>query len=341
MKQLCLNREVLYNHLDKHISKQYDIKIDKKSKLIKIDLIKTGEDPGQILIYENIDGTTTMVPGKNIHIATSVAKDLIQASRTSTLKDRSFYLKAIRQEDFDIIIEFLVESGNCIESDIVDSTGRRTVKIIGKQNDTITLFHHRNKSFQARGKHIVVFSQLIDILTELLAFGDIIEAQLKFYETGLTEADIKGELETRLPTTYKYLEDKIKIIIAPSIALNKINLEIEDYSLFAFPILRGLEGILKSILLKNGIRIDNNGFNIFIIEAGKYHLNAESKETITDIRTRTIIEMLYNIFHELRNNIFHVDTTIVTTRILTKFEAEKVIDKVFDTIEKAEYCLRK
>lgn len=336
MKGLSLDREKLKKIIT-DLGGKYDIEVTEKPNGLTIYKFRaTGISPASLNVYNIKDGTTTLQykTGANQDLSLEIANLIKDNCSIKEFKSNSFYLKSIRDEDFETLIEFLGEE-NTIESDSETDKKHRTVKIKGHQGDTLTLHRHSNGSFQAQGKPRLLFNDVICLLSDLMPFKDVIESQLSFYETNLTSGDIIGELEIKLPVSWGHIDDKIKIILSPSIAITKTDLQLDDYSFFAFPALRALEGIMKQFFRDNDILINNkDGFHEYILNRGlKTILTEKSKEKINCQKTQKAICDIYSFYSINRHSLFHVEGTIVNTKVLSYQEARHIIDYAINLIE--------
>lgn len=337
MKSLNLNREKCHSLID-GLKDTFQIeKTQKSENLISYKFIVTGEQPALLNIYENIDGTTTLQhkTGKNQDLSLKIAEKIVAECSIKEFRATSFYVKSIRDEDFNTIIEFLVENQNVIEQDNEDERGKRQITIRGKQGDKIVITKHSNNSFQVQGKPKLLFQEIIEILSDLMPFKDVIEQQLAFYEIELTSADIIGELQTRLPNSFDKLEDKLKTIIVPSLALSKMHIELDDYSAYAYPCLRGLEGIIKQIFINQGVTVfGREGFGTYFVKIkGKYVASDTLNDAISDIGVRDKLCKLYKYYNRHRHGLFHIDDIIVTSKIISLEEANNIITKTLELID--------
>ncbi|MFZ4263769.1 type II toxin-antitoxin system RnlA family toxin [Sphingobacterium sp. HJSM2_6] len=343
MKKLRLNRELYYNYIKSELFQEFQYTIEDKPNNLKIvKFIKTGEAQAQLNIYENNDGTTTLqyAVGQNQELSKKIAEELVSVSSIKEFKAHSFYIKTIRDEDFDAFVEIIVEFGNVIENFITE--GNKTILTLrGKQGDKIVVTKHINNAFQVQGKPMLLFNEIIVVLSEFLAFDEIIQQQLKFYESNLTTADIRGELENRLPNICGLLEDKLKVIITPSLALQKMQVELEDYSAFAYPILRSIEGVLKQIFLKYGKDIDyKEGFGEYLIkEKSAYILEEEFRMEINNPAIETKICNLYKYYNIYRHSLFHIDDDVLSSKVITLQEANNIITTSLTLIDDCSICL--
>lgn len=343
MKKLNLNRELYHNHIKNKLSLEFQYTVEDKPNNLKIvRFIKTGEKQAQLNIYENIDGTTTLhyAVGQNQDLSKKIAEEIVSVSSIKEFKAHSFYIKAIRDEDFDAFIEIIVEFGNVIEDEKSEGK-KRIITLRGKQGDKIVVTKHSNNAFQVQGKPMLLFNEIIEVLSEFLTFDEIIQQQLNFYETNLTTADIRGELETKLPNICNLLEDKLKVIITPSLALQKLDVELEDYSAFAYPILRSIEGVLKQIFLKYGKEVDyKDGFGVYLIkEKAGYILEEEFKKEINNSAIESKICNLYKYYNIHRHSLFHIDDDVVNSKVISLHEANNIISTSLTVIDDCSICL--
>ncbi len=343
MRKLNLNRELYQNYINNILSKEFQHSIEDKPNNLKIlKFIKTGAKQAQLNIYENLDGTTTLhyAVGQNQELSKKIAEDIVSISSIKEFKAHSFYIKSIRDVDFDAFLEIIVEYGNKIADERCEGN-RRLLTLRGKQGDKIVVIKHNNNAFQVQGKPMLLFNEIIEVLSDFMTFEEIIKEQLKFYETNLTAADIRGEMEAKLPNICNLLEDKLKVIITPSLALQKIDIELEDYSAFTYPILRSIEGVLKQIFLKYGKEVDyKKGVGEYLIkEQGVYILDKEFKNEINNPAIESKICNLYKYYNMHRHSLFHVDDDIISSKVISLQEANNIITTSLSVIDECYICL--
>ena len=141
MKKLNLNRESYQAYIAEELSQTYQHTIEQKPGNLKIcKFLRTGEQQAQLNIYENLDGTTTLhyAVGPNQDLSRQIAEGIVQRSAIKEFKSHSFYIKSIRDEDFDALIEVICEYGNTIENE-TNVGNKRLIKFKGKQGDTIVV----------------------------------------------------------------------------------------------------------------------------------------------------------------------------------------------------------
>jgi len=141
-----------------------------------------------------------------------------------------------------------------------------------------------------------------------------------------------------MPSAVKFLDGKILKIMTPALALNVINIDLDDYSCFSFPALRGLEGYVKQLLKANYKEYKNtsNIGALFRHQDGQpfFHLQKFVKNEINCVNTIEAIEISYNLYFSRRHPYFHIDKHIETTPIIeSKEDAQSINVEILTTIE--------
>jgi hypothetical protein len=114
--------------------------------------------------------------------------------------------------------------------------------------------------------------------------------------------------------------------------LRKLDIPLADYSCFAFPALRGLEGYVKLLFAENlNITIGKDGFGIHLSKDLELKFDIRAK---TEIKICHAIENSYKYYRSQRHGLFHSDAIPTMTRIISdKNEANTIIEKTIQIIE--------
>ena len=144
-----------------------------------------------------------------------------------------------------------------------------------------------------------------------------------------------------MPLSFGNLKPMIKILISPSIALIKLDIELEDYSVIAFPALRGLEGYLKSLYQSKGIIIGNAGFTPYLSTHNYATVSTHTRDIINCDKTCTAINQCYRIYKNQRHGLFHANGILANTRIIPdRTEAVTIVNDIINQIETSENEIR-
>ena len=104
MKKLNLDRGKLTETIEQ-LKEEYKISIENKPNLDIYKFDKEGVPQASLNVYNNADGTTTLhhKTGANQKLSLEIANHIKNNCLITEFKSNSFYLKAIRDEDFDVL----------------------------------------------------------------------------------------------------------------------------------------------------------------------------------------------------------------------------------------------
>ncbi|GIO06268.1 mRNA endoribonuclease LsoA [Brevibacillus reuszeri] len=293
--------------------------------------------------YYNGDGTTTIYPGAGKHtdlslkIATEILSKLEFKEKDAIGK--SYSITSLESEEFELIKEYL-ESLEGVELINFNSNNNYFLyQYQSKIGDKITLKYYGNQTLQVQGKPLYLYQEVTCLLSQYFPFDEMIRKQAEFFNVSINPVEIRNEMQELLPTAYNILDEQLRKIMSASLAYQKIDMELEDYSSFVFPVLRTLEGYIKFLFSTKNITVDDkDGFNYFKKVSGIYVLTFDTKQTLNCSKTESAIEKCYNYFKKHRHGLFHTSSIAVATRTLdTKQSADKIINEVFALIEDT-YC---
>ena len=289
-------------------------------------------------VYFKADGTTTIMykTGKEQDIGLEIATFLKEELLISDLKTVSFSLKSISDENFNILLEYLQEQDIKIDSESKPSGSKYTLESVYNDKFTITRYNNNNTLFQ--GKPLYIFSEIKIFLSDILNIEQIIDVENAIYKINIDPTDIRDELAITLNQSSSYLCETTKKMLTSALVFNKLDVELEDYTAFAFPALRAMESYIKKQLKDEGINIGDK-FHQFTKISSSYVLTDEYRSQINCMHKERSIETCYNYYHVNRHTLFHTPAIGAVARVLNKDEASVIINKVFEIIERT-YCER-
>ena len=295
-----------------------------------------GEIEASLNIYYTKDGNTTLLTstGKNHSLSEKIATHIVNECEYKNVPGKSLYLKKITDQEFDDLLEFLKGYEVKFEEGSVIPHGKQ-LKVISQYGDYLYINKYDSGSFQVQGTSKIAKAWVIEGLTNLLPYKEVIDIQLKSLDVVVTTDEVINELQQVLPSAYSFLGETLVAITSPAIALKSINIELKDYTVFVFPALKGLESYIKKLFLTNGITITRDGFNEYFQVSSKVKLTEESKKIINNHTVIKAIEDSYAYFKKQRHGLFHVDGTIETARLIeSKKESEDILEDIFNVMEK-------
>jgi len=337
-KNLKLNKDLIPNCILKATNKTIKptVRTNYKTKIIRYLL-----DSDSILdLYCNIDGSTTISwSGKEPDFAELVATD-IKDTCTVNLPDptRALYLKNMTQENFDSIIDRF-QQHNLTVTNNEDTQHAKRYTINNTTNESIKVHYFPTTgALNFQGKGYSIYSDILEGLEETASVSDVIDSNLTVNNIeSITKTDLIRSMQEAMPSTYTFLNGPIINIMASSFFLTRIeNDGLADYSWMIFPMLRGLEGAIKKMLLLRGISVNKSFGEVFKpISQGSttYEFLECHSNSIADANYCNELIKCYHYLIANRHGIFHINGTINTTRLLTRENALDMFNEIIELIE--------
>lgn len=195
---------------------------------------------------------------------------------------------------------------------------------------TITLFKSGKKKILVQGANSLLLQMVISFIFELVGIDKVEPVLSDAYNIKIDPKEISDCFNDICPTLPTGYPENVKRLIKQSIINLKYSVESEEYSQYAFPALRALEGHMKYIFSKSGIIVTKT-FDMFDRNYTSNCYELKSTYNIKDVNTKNRLEEYYNYYHATRHTIFHfgeiIGSTDTTRMIETKEEADEIIKR--------------
>lgn len=286
-------------------------------------------------LYYNKDGTTTITPtGQNQEISSALKKLVENTSHKKADITATYTFKNVPQQWLEKLVEYLSSLDN------VSFTAKKhetlpshiSYQFISNLGDKLTVNVYDNKTLTLQGKPAYLYGEAISLLSycSSISFNQIVETSNAFHGMDIKPSVVRDDIKGFMPNAYNNIDDTIIKILSPSVLLKKVSCELEDYSCYAFPALRALEGYIKYIFGLKSISVGHTFHGIF----NNGTLIAGISQTINNIVIQGQLERLYDFFCSNRHVLFHTDAVLIGTTILTdKHEADMIVNQVLYLIE--------
>jgi hypothetical protein len=293
-----------------------------------------GQKPARLHVYNKNDATTTLNPnvGANQVVSHALAEHVALACRKVQFEQKPLGVNFLSEENWRFLVEYLQEEGYKVTKGAVPYGER--FDVWKAHGDTVNINRYDSGRFLMQGKarnlYGIVAAALCDLVPDKKA---IVQAQLQSFSIeGINAVDLLEELRQLVPNAVEILGDTGMAFIAPSLAYIKIDLNLPDYSSYAFPALKGLEAYMKSILSAHGYIIGNkDGMKkVFISEA----LLPSVRTKIACQATTRALEESFKLYNLHRHGLFHADGVPALSRLIeTRAEAITIVHAVLHCIE--------
>lgn len=299
-------------------------------------VMSAGGKEAMLNLFFNNDGTTTITPtGKNTDIS-SVIKAILeeQCEFSSLAEGKSYPIRNLPQEWAEKIVQYLssLENVSVEECTINTVPVHRTYVFTSNIGDRLTINVYETGTLTLQGKPAYLYGEAISFLSYCkdVSVDDIVDSINSFHDVNVKTSEVRNDMEVLMPRAYGKIDETILKLLSPSLSLRKVNIELEDYSCYAFPALRALEGYIKYLFGLKKVKVGHTFGEVFERESLKSNIAIKiGNETF-----QRELERLYGYFKGSRHVIFHTEQTLIGTTIIEdKHEADEIINTVINLIE--------
>lgn len=209
---------------------------------------------------------------------------------------------------------------------------------LNEEKTQISLYN--NIKMTVQGKKNNLFQIITTDIVETIQCGDFIQVLKGAYGISIDTAKVEDDYNNKLPAVSKEMlpQNIVTLIKQAIVNLNNPARNDTEFSMYTFPALRALEGILKYNLTKCGIPMTSYCFDMFSKDScGIYKLKARYSSGISTDKVLKL-ENCYNHFYNNRHTLFHFGIVVgnndINTRLLTtKAEANSIIRDTLKVID--------
>lgn len=306
--------------------------------------IRCGTDIIKIDFIKCSGGLFTIQPnGKFIDVSTAIAES-IYSRVSNVLKDSPFsngFSIIMELDDFEAIIDLLNGMDgvvqNVFSTQLEPGKARYYLyKFTGELGDTITVkYYLSTKRMQIQGRPLKLFNEVVSLISEQGAdLRDVVDAQLRYCNVEISNADIQDEMMSVLGTNlYGFLSNAHKSILATAFVFSKIEISMPDYSPMVQQALRAFEGFFKKVLNQKGIEcIGTTQVGKFFSKLdgdAKYSMLGSYVGLLKNPNDEKELTAMYNFYYKYRHPYSHATAYDFDTRII---ESRRVADELFSEI---------
>lgn len=294
--------------------------------------------PAMLVVDFNSDGTTTIEDcrGKNKEYAERLAEHIVKSTQVSLYETDNLYFKSISDAQFDLFVDYMNSCNATMTSTVVANGDKYT--ICGEYGDTMYATRFNNGSIFFQGHPSITFNNAISILSDIYPSDVILVGLTKYYKIDFDRADLEKELFSHCPKLVGVVGTDVINAVLPTLGLRRAIPEgLTDYSYLCFPVLRGLEGLIKTIFKSKGVilqaKSNFGGYLKYDDTTLTASLEPLGLTVFTDATEKTRVESLYALLCQQRHRIFHFDA--LSPVLLEKEIALDIIEETLKSINDA------
>ena len=211
----------------------------------------------------------------------------------------------------------------------------------------ITLYNDMKMVVQGRPSNLFQLVTTSIVESNIIQEGELLQVLRNAYGISIDKTKINNNFKKLLPTiSNTSLPKTIEALLQQSIInLNNPARHDKDFSMYVFPVLRALEGVLKCGLSKCSIPINKGKFDMFKYdEKSKSHVLVTSWKNKINCEKANKLEKCYNHLCNNRHTLFHFGMIIGegagddTLMLKTKAEANEKIKETLRVIDENYIC---
>jgi len=267
--------------------------------------------------------------------ADQLAKSALKNRQKIAIQGDNWYsIPNFSKNDFQTFVEIITGLDNNISNTQTDYDTKIIYRFMLKKDVvTVTLFKSGHHKLLVQGRNSYLFQIITTAIVESGESSKVEQILGSAYRISVETEKVNDSykpVELGLPSNYP---DNVKRLIKQSIINLNYFIESEDYSQYAFPALRALEGHIKYLIGIAGGTVSKT-FNQFNRKSPRdpYVYTA----SLSDVTKKGSIETCYNYYKSQRDTAFHfgdiIGTTDSTRIIEFKEEADEIIKKCIDLI---------
>ena len=316
-----------YEGLSKWISGKWDA--NSKAGKMYVNLYKAKFKDFLEVVFVKVPGHSNIVYNEK---ADQLAKSaLVDGKKVAVKGDNWFSIAYFKQDDFNAFVELIEESDTNITHKVFSKPDKMIYKFTLKTDCvTVTLFTTGQHKLLLQGKNNYLFQIITATIVELYDDSHVEQILGNAYRINIKNdvvADAYRPIENGLPSNYPV---GLKRLIKQSIINMTYYIESEEYSMYAFPALRALEGHIKYLITEAGGNAGRR-FSCFGLDKTVVPPRYVVTEVFADCSKNSSIENCFNYYKSQRDTDFHFGDIIGTgdnTRFIeTKDEADEIIKK--------------
>lgn len=298
----------------------------------------TAISPAMLIVYYNNDGTTTLnsSQGKNPEFSAKWAESVASSTEAVLYDTSNLYFSSIGEDQFDYLKEYLSECNTTYTIKAVPNGCMYS--FCGEYGEMLFATRYTNGAIRFQGHPSITFNNAITALADIYPSDVILVELTTYYKLDYKRDDLENELYNVCPNLVGKLSNDVVNAILPSIGLQRaIPTGLTDYSYLCYPVLRGLEGIIKTIFKDKGeiIPARNSFGGLLNYDENLRVASVEpAKEGLfTDAVEKSRVECLYALLRQQRHRLFHFDQ--MSPILLSKDDAKDILEETLKTINDA------
>ena len=265
-----------------------------------------------------------------------MAEHVAKSTQVSLYDAGNLYFAGITDEQFNLFTDYMSSCNASLTPEAVINGTKYTV--CGEYGDKIYVTRFDNGSIHFQGHPSITFNNAISILSDIYPSDVVLVGLTKYYKIDFERADLEKELFSHYSKMQGNMSKDVIDAMLPTMVLRRaVPKGLTDYSYLCFPILLGLEGLIKTIFKDKGVALNVKknfgGYLKYDDTTRVASVETEQLKLFPDATEKERVEKLYALLCQQRYKIFHFDPLMPLP--LGKEDALDVVEETLKSINDA------
>jgi len=291
---------------------------------LRVVFAKPGEAFATVDMLTNKGGTTTVqyLTGANPELGKELADHLYETINPAEFEHVNMVLLGFVEPTVLPVLELTAEEDHFQFTEHSRSAHSIVWKInsVTYQDELTVTLHTTTGKLQIQGRPLSCYRIFIFNLSNLLDMQGL-EKVLTRQDDGkayIVQQDVaRAHLACVLGDAYQNIDRVVEKLLTSGLCVKLATPTLPDYCMLLYPELRSIEGVLKQLMDRLGMPIQQDGFGPYFDKAhGKFTLKPVFSASISAAQANCINDA-YTFYNKERHSLFHMESSVEGSRVIS------------------------
>jgi len=292
---------------------------------LRVTFAKTGESLATVNIFYNGDGSCTVqyLTGANHSLGKELADHLFETINPAEFEQVNMVVEGFVEDTILPVLELSEEETHIEFREHLRNTHSIVWKITSTtyQDELTVTLHTTTGKLQIQGRPLSCYRVFTFNLAELLNLQGLEKVLIRQDDgkANVVQQEVaRANLESIMGDAYPHLHDTAEKLLISGLCVKLAAPKLPDYCMLLYPELRSIEGVLKNKMYAFGMSVQQPlGFGPFFDKVGsKYTLKPQNAAPLRPEQAN-IINDAYTFWNRERHAVFHMETVVDTSRMIS------------------------
>ncbi len=292
---------------------------------LRVTFAKTGESFATVNIFYNGDGSCTVqyLTGANHLLGKELADHLFETINPAEFEHVNMVLEGFVEDSILPVLELSAEETHIEFREHFRNSHSIVWKITSAtyQDELTITLHATTGRLQIQGRPLSCYRVFTFNLAELLNLQGLEKVLIRQDDgkANIVQHEVaRANLESIMGDAYPRLDVAVEKLLISGLCVKLAAPKLPDYCMLLYPELRSIEGALKSKMYAFGMSVQQPlGFGPFFDKIGLNYTLKPQFATLLRTQQANIINDAYTFWNAERHAVFHMETVVDTSRMIS------------------------